>query len=436
MTARAFDSAANGSASLLDHADVVVVGGGIAGSAAAWELARQGAEVVLVEKGDVADEQSGRNLGFVRQQLRDPVELPLMIASIDRWTRLSDDLEAEIEWVGGGNLALAKDDTVLAAYRTWVDGAKDYNLTSEIINDAEVRALLPGIAGEWAGGLFTPGDGQADPVRTTKAFANAAVREGARLRTQCTAKRVHVQDGRVTGVETSQGFVGARTVVCAAGIWTTRLLATCGVVLPQRVMRSTLTQTNPVERLTDAAVVAGGGTYFRQAASGSLLISDGKAAIDVTPDTFKHMRMFLPMYLANRSRFRPRLGWQVLSPAVRRRLAAYDLGEPEVDQRVVRSSLASLERLFPRLGRLQATRTWAGRIEGTPDALPVIDALRDPQGLIVVTGQSNHGFALGPIFGAVVADLITQGRSSFDLHPFRLSRFAEGAYGRPRSLIA
>ena len=87
--------------------DVVVIGGEIVGSAIAYQLARRGVGVVLVERNEIAGEQSGRNWGFVRQQGRDPAEVPLMMEANRIWRGLEQELGADIEWVQGGNLALA-----------------------------------------------------------------------------------------------------------------------------------------------------------------------------------------------------------------------------------------------------------------------------------------------------------------------------------------
>ena len=89
------------------QAEIVIVGGGIVGCAAAYYLARRGVGPLLLEAGEVAGQQSGRNWGFVRQQGRDPLEVPLMVESNRLWRGLAAELQADIEWVQGGNLALA-----------------------------------------------------------------------------------------------------------------------------------------------------------------------------------------------------------------------------------------------------------------------------------------------------------------------------------------
>ena len=419
--------------------DVIVIGGGIAGVTSAYQLAKRGLDVLLLEKDDIASEQSGRNQGFVRQQMRDPLEIPLIMGSLELWRGMASELDSDIEWVQGGCLVLASDEKRLDYLRSWATIGAQFGLDSRILTQANVREMLPGYTGQPAGGIYTSSDGQADPRKTMRALADAAIRAGARIICGCTVTAITVAGGRVAGVETERGSVQADAVVCAAGIWTHKLLATIDIDLPQRVMRATMTRTRPVARITDAAVNLGGGhgaSAFRQAPSGSLVIYYGKTNIDVGVDSFRHLRMFFPMYLANRHHFKQHFGMHTLQSfrPEKRGAERYELGEPEVNQTFVNESLNMLSELFPSLGPLGVEKAWAGRIEGTPDALPVLEMLRTPAGLVVATGQSNHGFAMGPIFGAVVADLITKGESSFDLKPFQLSRFADGTYGKPKSI--
>ncbi len=102
------------------RSNVAIIGGGIAGRASAYYLARKGLSVTLLEKGEIAGEQSGRNWGFVRQQRRDPLEIPLMMACHRLWQGLEAELEADIEWRRGGILHLADTEMGMAKYEDWL----------------------------------------------------------------------------------------------------------------------------------------------------------------------------------------------------------------------------------------------------------------------------------------------------------------------------
>ena len=91
--------------------------------------------------------------------------------------------------------------------------------------------------------------------------------------------------------------------------------------------------------------------------------------------------------------------------------------------------------LFPHLSGIGLARSWAGRIDLTPDVIPIIDRPDPDNGLYVATGFSGHGFALGPSIGKQLAEWIADGRTSLDLKPFRLSRFAEGDVNRAKQAL-
>ena len=226
-------------------ADVVVVGAGIVGCATAYFLARRGARVAVVERGSVPGEQSRKNWGFVRQQGRDPVELPLVVEANRMWQGLERELGADIEWVRGGNLALAADESRLARFEAWLPVAREFGLDTRLLRARNLDAVVPGLAGGWLGGLHTPGDGHADPEKTTDAFARAAVAHGATLHLDCAVQGVTALAGAVAGVVTEQGEIRAPVVVCAAGAWSSRLTRTLGLDFPQRWVRGTVARTTP-----------------------------------------------------------------------------------------------------------------------------------------------------------------------------------------------
>ena len=425
------------------HADVVVVGGGIAGCATAYYLARRGVRVTLYERGEIAGEQSGRNWGFVRQQGRDPFEVPLMMASNRIWRGLEQELGADIEWIQGGNLALAATPERAALLEEWLGVARQAGLDTRLMTTREVQAFLPGMAETWRAGLYTESDGHAEPVKATQAFAQAAVKHGADLHPRCAVLGVDTEGGRVSGVLTEEGPIRTRTIVCAAGAWSSRLVRPLGVTLPQRWVRATVARTSPAPPLTRAGVW-GPAVSFRQRRDGTLNIAAaGAADHDITLDSLRHLRLFLPNYWKNRKLFRFHVGRPLLrslagllpGSRARRQPMTWDRSTgPVPNVAKVRRSLAEMRRLYPSLHGLTVTRSWAGYIDTTPDAIPVIGEA-GPGGLVIATGFSGHGFAMGPIVGRLVAELVADGKPSLDLRPFRLSRFAEGATGKPRSVL-
>jgi glycine/D-amino acid oxidase-like deaminating enzyme len=426
------------------EADVVVVGAGIVGGAAAYYLARRGVRVVVVERGSVPGEQSRKNWGFVRQQGRDPIEMPLVMEANRLWRGLERELGADIEWVQGGNLALAGDAERMARFERWLPVAREFGLETRLLRPRELEAVVPGLAGAWVGGMHTPGDGHADPEKATDAFARAAAAHGASLRLGCALQAVTTRAGAVAGVVTEQGEIRTPTVVCAAGAWSTRLARTLGLDLPQRWVRGTVARTTTAPRVTTCAVWAPD-VAFRQRRDGSVTIAAGGALDhDVTLDSLRQLRFFLPNYWKNKALFRFHVGRPLLaslaaarpgSPA-RRRPLVWDRGlEPRPNPAKVRRSLAALQRVLPSLPPLGIARSWAGYIDAAPDLVPVLGEVPQIGGLVLATGFSGHGFALGPIAGRLVAELIVDGKPSLDISGFRFSRFAEGAIGKPRNVL-
>jgi len=232
--------------------------------------------------------------------------------------------------------------------------------------------------------------------------------------------------------------------VCAAGAWSSRLARTLGLDLPQRWVRGTVARTAPAPPVTDCAVW-GPGVAFRQRRDGSFTIAAGGALDhDVTLDSLRQLRFFLPSYWKNRAMFRFHVGRPLLaslaaalpgSPARRRPLVWDRALEPCPNPAKVRRSLAELRRVLPALPPLGVARSWAGYIDAVPDLVPVLGEVPPLRGFVLATGFSGHGFAMGPIAGRLVSELIVDGKPSLDIAGLRFSRFAEGAIGPPRNVL-
>lgn len=332
----------------------------------------------------------------------------------------------------------------MARFEAWLPVAREFGLETHLLRARDLGAVVPGLGGAWVGGMHTPGDGHADPEKTTDALARAAMAHGATIHLGCAVQGIERRAGAVSAVVTEQGEIRTSWVVCAAGAWSSRLTRTLGLDLPQRWVRGTVARTTPAPPVTSCAVW-GPGVAFRQRRDGSFNIAAGGALDhDVTLDSLRQVRFFLPSYWKNKALFRFHVGRPLLRSlaaalprsAARRRPLVWDRAlEPVPNGAKVRRSLADLQRVLPSLPRLDVARSWAGYIDATPDLVPVLGEVPGLRGLVLATGFSGHGFAMGPIAGRLVSELIVDGKTSLDLGGFRFSRFAEGAIGHPRSVL-
>lgn len=375
---------------MAESADVVVIGGGITGAAAAYELAKAGVDVLMVERHGLAAMASGWTLGGVRQSGRDPAELPLARAAVEIWAGLDAELDGDTGYRRRGNLRLARSDEEAARLRVMVAEQRALGLDLEFLDGLPaVRAVAPAIGEAVVAASFCPTDGHADPVPAVRALAAAAVRNGARIRTGVAVRAIATEHDSVTGVITSDGEIACGTVVVAAGLHTPDLLAPLGLGLPLAPKIVTVLQTAPLPPLLDQVFgVANADCAGRQERDGRLRVTTGIG--DWPHDVARWTEASL------------------MPPAG----ALADL-------------IARVSRVLPALADAPIARIWGGLIDLTPDALPVIDAPEAVSGLIVAAGYSGHGFGLGPISGRLIADLALRNAPRLDLAAFRLARFAQ-----------
>lgn len=427
-------------AALPSEADALVVGGGIVGCAAAYYLAKAGLHTVVVERDRVSSQQSGRNWGFVRTQYRDPLELPLAVEALSIWPTLEAELGEAIGWRRNGCIFVAETEQERAAFAGWHERTRDVASDARMLSGNEVASLLPSLRGPVVGALYTASDGQAEPALATTAFARAAVRNGARLLEDCGALAITAANGRVDGVLTEHGLIRSRIVVCAAGAQSHRLLAPLGLALPQQSVRSTVSLTAPLPQLSEPCF-CGFGIGLRQRADGSCIIAaDSRSDIDLSLDSFRAARFFLPELLRHRNGFSLRLGQgfvddlhERLAVPPRERAVAGRRRPIPANQAYAAKTSAIVKRFFAGTDRIEIVKSWAGRIDVLPDALPVLDAPGKLGGLIVATGFSGHGFGLGPAVGRHVARLAGGAEPAAILAPLRFDRFARKTYSRPHA---
>jgi glycine/D-amino acid oxidase-like deaminating enzyme len=205
-------------------AAVVIIGGGIVGLTAAMTLSERGIPVVVLEKGGVAGEQSSRNQGWIRKTSRAPADVPLAAAADRLWASMRQRTGSDVGYKESGILFLAKTDADMVPYEAWMHSVASQGLDSRLVTQDEIDQLVPGGQAKWAGGIYTPSDGRAEPSLAASAIARAAIAKGAVIIANCAVRSLVRSAGRVTGVVTERGEINCDTVLLAGGLWSRRFL--------------------------------------------------------------------------------------------------------------------------------------------------------------------------------------------------------------------
>jgi glycine/D-amino acid oxidase-like deaminating enzyme len=388
--------------------DVLVIGGGIVGAATAYQLAKRGASVTLVEQDRLSSGATGRNLGYIWVHTRRPgPELELVMATRNELEGLPEELGADFGLRTNGGLIYFTSVAQAAVMREFVDRRTADGVPMWLLDGDEARAMAPILPDSVLGASYCPLDAQVDPRRYVRAFAGAAQRAGARVVEGATARSFETDGGRITHVQTDIGPISAGHVVLATGAWSPYLAAQLGVDLPIHPMRLQIVQTEPMPPRLDVVLY-------------------GPAAV-------KQYAIFreLPSYRheAFATALEDRLGLALLESACQTEDGSYLLGIamdfPGFDWRPDLAGVSlvaeGMAAALPELQAARFSRAWAGVLPMTSDSLPVIDRAPGFDNLVVAAGHV-FGNGAGPTTGRLVADLICGDEPAIDMTPFRAIR--------------
>jgi len=368
--------------------DAVVIGAGISGAATAYELATAGLSVTLLDRYGPAAMASGWTLAGVRQSGRHPAELPLARAAVTLWGTLHERLDADMRYRRKGNVRLARTADEVPVIERLVAEQSAAGLDVVLLRGGAVQDVAPAVSRDVLAACYCASDGHADPHRAVQAFVDAAIRAGANTRFGEQALAIEVEAGRVVGVRTDRGRIPAAHVVLAAGLFGNALLERLGAAVPLDVQMVAAMRSVPLPAVLDQVVgVANADCAGRQEADGRFRATGG---------------------------LRPWHG----------RMERGDRPAVHPDAASLGEIAARFGAAVPAFCSAPIEAVWAGLIDLTPDALPVLDRVPGADGLVVAMGFSGHGFGLGPVTGRIVAALVHGDAPAFDMAPFRLGRFA------------
>lgn len=388
--------------------DVIVVGGGIVGTATAYHLARRGLSVTLLEGEHIAWGASGRNIGYIwLHTRRKGTELDLVRPTRAQLEEMPGELDADIGLRTEGSLIVFDREDQLPVFREFVEARQADGLDITLLSADDARRLCPILPETVVGASYSAADAQIDPGRYSAGYASAARRLGVEIREGVRVERLEATGGQISGVTTADGTIAAGNVVLAAGAWSTSLAATVGVDLPIRPMRLQVVRTEPLD------------VRLEQLYYGAVAVK--QYAI------FRDLPSFRPELFV--SDIEERHGLVLLEAACQASDGSFLLGiamdYPGLDQRPTLQGVAliaeGLTRSLPALRGAPFSRAWAGVLPYTPDNLPIVGPVPELQGLVVAAGHV-FGNAAGPTTGRLVADLICGDPPVVDPEPLRVDR--------------
>jgi len=364
------------------NADVLILGGGGAGTSAALFLAKRGARVVLLERGLVGSQASGVNYGGVRQQGRSPEEIPLARRARDIWRRLPELIGTDVEFEPHGHFKLARSEADEVLLLRWNEMAAQHGIATRMIGRNAIRAEHPYLSEAVVAGSLLPEDGSANPRLLSPAIARAARGAGATLLEHHKAEHIAREAGGFVVIANGHEFRAPILLNCA-GYWGGEIAAAFGEPVPVSPLVPNMLVTEPIPYFCPHNLgVVGGDVYVRQITRGNVIFGGGRG-----------------------------------------------IGEPEIpaSRPLAETGMLAMQKaiaLIPRLQGVMVIRSWSGIDGGMPDSLPVMGPSGTTPGLIHAFGFSGHGFMLGPAVGEVLAELVLDGRTEIPLAPFDIGRFA------------
>ena len=378
------------------EAEVLIVGGGIAGAVTAYYLARHGRDVALVERGEIASEASGANAGQIGATGWG--EMPdlgsyLTMGSLQLFKELQLDHGYDIEFRQSGSLTAIHTPEQYDYMRDRVLEMRSQGFEVELLTTREARAMEPEANPALLGFMYTPLRAQADPVRATRAFADAAAQSGARILTNHTVLGIVPRPDGGYAVSTDRGEFVSESLVIAAGAWCGPLGRMLGLEIPIVPVRGQMWAT---ESLPPSVFQTQSSAESAHAWS----VEDGADA-DTPPELTHKGEARVTRHLYGRQR---RNGEIIFGGD--RQMTGYD---KTVEHTGIEVNKGHASEVIPMLSSLPIARTWAGLMPFSMDGAPIIGSIPSRENLYIVSGLASSGFGRGPMAGKLLADFIHTG---------------------------
>lgn len=380
----------------LKNADVVIVGGGVIGSAIAYFLSLHKVEVVLLEKDGIGSGSSGACDGAVLMQSKKPgIHLKMAMESHKLLEGLQGQLPVSFEFEKNGGLIVIESEEERMLMEQHAKAQHEAGLAVELIDEKQLRTVSPHLSTHLLGATYSSEEGKINPMALTLGFARGAMQLGARIVTGTKVLAIKTEREQIASVQTDNGEIKTHTVINAAGAYGPQIGRMLGLDIPIRPKRGQLLVTEPRPGLLKPCLLTA--SYIAAKYSSS---SKNKNGGGLSMDQTHNGNLLL---------------------GSTRELVGYDKrntadGLKQIASRAVR--------VLPELKNMMLIRAFAGLRPYTPDGLPILGKVEKIKGFIMAAGHEGDGIALSAITGKLISELIVNGDPGTSLDEFSLSRFS------------
>lgn len=370
-------------------AEVIIIGGGVNGCAAAYYLAKRGVkDVIVLEASDsIGHGGSSRNGGGVRQSGRDVRELPYAMYAIkNMWPTLSEELGVDVEYCQEGNLRLGKTEAHLKKLNQLATNAQSVGLDVRMIDAKEVKEINPYLSDDIIGASWCPTDGHANPMLTTLAYYKRAVELGVSFIKGAPVKKIEKVKGKARKVITVDGTVfEGETIILAAGYESREIARTVGIDIPMtKYFEEALVTEMQPPMFKQMLGTADADFYGHQAAHGSFVFGS-ECGLEEAADK--------------------------------------ELTDLRTSSLTMSAGCRAIMGYIPALKDAKVVRSWGGWLDLCIDGVPVISPVEEVPGLILACAFTGHGFGTAPAVGLMLAQMVVGEDTIVDISPLRYDRF-------------
>lgn len=363
--------------------DAIVVGGGVIGGAIAYNLAKRGGKVLLLEKDRLASKASGAAAGMLGAQAEMNEDTPLFqLARKSRamFTKLADEIKEtsgiDIELINKGMLKVSLNNQELQEYKRVIAIQQQSGDQADWLTGDEVRRKEPALSNAITGAMHLEKDGQVDAAQLTIGFLKSAAASGVVIKEHVEVYNFQLSKGRVTGVVTNEGDFTSENVIVAGGAWSKKLLSETGLQLDTYPVKGECFSVVTHHQMLSTTIFSHG-CYLVPKKGGRIIVG-----ATVKPRTFNE----------------------------------------KVTIEGISFLMEKAKILMPSIIKAEWERAWAGIRPQTADGLPYLGEHPAYKGLFIGTGHFRNGILLSPITGEVIADLVEGKPASVNLDPFRVDR--------------